>query len=42
MGMAAATDWAGGAAAFVVYTIGSSVFVALHGAFAAQPGASRP
>ena len=36
MGMAGATGWAGGATAFVVYTIGSSVFVALHAAFAMQ------
>lgn len=36
MGMADATSWASGATAFVVYTIGSSVFVALHAAFAMQ------
>ncbi len=36
IGMAGATDWASGAAGFVVYAIGSSVFVALHAAFAMQ------
>ena len=36
LGMAAARDWTGGAIAFGVYTTGSSVFVALHAAFAMQ------
>jgi MFS family permease len=36
LGMAGARDWAGGATAFGVYVAGSSVFVALHAAFAMQ------
>lgn len=36
LGMAAARDWTGGAIAFGVYVTGSSVFVALHAAFAMQ------
>ncbi|MCU6453758.1 MFS transporter [Sphingomonas sp. A2-49] len=36
VGMAAARDWTGGAIAFAVYAAGSSVFVALHAAFAMQ------
>ena len=36
IGMAGAKGWSSGAIAFVVYAIGSSVFVALHAAFAMQ------
>ncbi|MGP7796974.1 MFS transporter [Sphingomonas sp. CLY1604] len=36
IGMAAARGWVAGAVAFGVYTLGSSVFVALHAAFAMQ------
>jgi MFS family permease len=36
VGMALAEDWIGGAIGFCVYTTGSSVFVALHAAFAMQ------
>jgi len=36
IGMAFAHDWASGAASFAVYTIGSSVFIALQAAFAMQ------
>lgn len=35
-GMAVARDWSGGAAAFAIYAIGSSVFLALQAAFAMQ------
>lgn len=35
-GMASARDWIVGAAAFGLYTVGSSVFLALHAAFAMQ------
>lgn len=35
-GMAGAHDWAAGAVAFALYTIGSSVFLALHATFAMQ------
>ena len=41
VGMAIADDWTSGAAAFVVYTSGSSVFVALQAAFAMQLLPSR-
>jgi MFS family permease len=36
VGMALAEDWTAGAVGFCVYTTGSSVFVALHAAFAMQ------
>ncbi|WP_260599921.1 MFS transporter [Sphingomonas endolithica] len=36
VGMALAADWTAGAIGFCVYTTGSSVFVALHSAFAMQ------
>ncbi len=36
LGMAVARDWAAGAAAFALYAIGSSVFLALHATFAMQ------
>lgn len=36
IGMALAHDWDGGAIGFGLYTIGSSVFLALHSAFAMQ------
>lgn len=35
-GMAGAHDWAAGAVAFALYSIGSSVFLALHATFAMQ------
>lgn len=35
-GMACAHDWAAGATGFALYTIGSSVFLALHSTFAMQ------
>jgi MFS family permease len=36
LGMAAAADWRGGAAAFILYAVGSSVFLTLHAGFAMQ------
>ena len=36
LGMAVAADWRGAAAAFILYAVGSSVFLTLHAGFAMQ------